>query len=91
MEVKAPHPIAEILARKLSGIEICPPQYQKVMVIRAIKAAAKYVKTLERENKELRAQRGGVTINPLKAENVRLTSENMRLQQALYKKITMPS
>ena len=42
MNVKGNHPIAEILAKKLSGIETVPPTEQKQMVSRAVKAAVEY-------------------------------------------------
>ena len=41
MKVKT-HPLAEIIARKLSGIDTVPPTEQRRMVSRAITAAVKY-------------------------------------------------
>ena len=46
MKVKGNHPVAEILAKKLSGIEIVPAAEQRKMVNRAIKAAVEYLKML---------------------------------------------
>lgn len=43
--VKGNHPLAEILAKKLFGIETVPAAEQRRMVNRAIKAAVKYVST----------------------------------------------
>lgn len=39
MKVQPNHPLAEILARKLFSIEICPPKEQRRIVQKAIKAA----------------------------------------------------
>lgn len=42
MKVKGNHPLAEILGKKLFGIESVPPAEQRKMVARAIKAALSY-------------------------------------------------
>jgi hypothetical protein len=43
MRVKGNHPLAEILGKKLLGIEIVPKDEQVKMVNRAIKAAVEWV------------------------------------------------
>jgi hypothetical protein len=43
MRVKGNHPLAEILGKKLLGIEIVPKEEQVKMVNRAIKAAVEWV------------------------------------------------
>jgi hypothetical protein len=47
MNVPPNHPLAEILAKKLFGIEVCPVGEQKKMVHRAIKAAVLWAKPIE--------------------------------------------
>lgn len=47
MSVKPNHPLAEILACKLFGIESVPQKEQTRMVQGAIKAAVEYVKPIE--------------------------------------------
>ena len=42
MKVKGNHPLAEIILRKLTGIEYVPTQEVRRMVSRAVKAAVKY-------------------------------------------------
>lgn len=42
MNVKGNHPLAEILGKKLFGIDCVPPAEQRRMVARAIKAALDY-------------------------------------------------
>ena len=42
INVSAPHPLAELLARKLSGIETVPKKEQSRIVHVAIKAAVKW-------------------------------------------------
>ena len=42
MKVEKPHPLADLLARKLFGIEGVPPKEQSKMVHRAIKAAVNW-------------------------------------------------
>ena len=42
MKVKGNHPLAELLAKHLLGIETVPKNYQKRMINRAIKAAVKW-------------------------------------------------
>ena len=52
MKVKGNHPLAELLAKKLSGIETVKPKEQSKMVNRAIKAAvAWYEKRINDNNK----------------------------------------
>lgn len=45
--VKPNHPLAEILAKKLFGIEIAPKKEQTKMVNRAIKAAVEWAISIE--------------------------------------------
>ncbi len=47
ISVKPNHPIAEILGKKLLGIEGVPRKEQTKMVRNAIKAAVKYCRELE--------------------------------------------
>ena len=42
MNVKGNHPLAEILAKSLLGIESVPREHQKKMVNRAIKSAVEF-------------------------------------------------
>ena len=42
MIVKGNHPLAEIIASKLFGIESCPTKEQRAMVNRACKAAVEW-------------------------------------------------
>jgi hypothetical protein len=42
MDTPGHHPLAELLARKLSGIESVPPKEQTRMVNRAIRAAVQW-------------------------------------------------
>lgn len=50
MRVKGNHPLAELLALKLFGIEGVPKKYQTQMVRRAIKAAVKWYEEKEKNN-----------------------------------------
>ena len=54
MTVKGHHPIAEIVARKLSGIETMPPEVTRTMVNNAARAATEYAEKLEAERARLR-------------------------------------
>lgn len=45
MVIKGNHPLAEILAKKLFGIESVPPKEQTIMVRRAINAAVEWYET----------------------------------------------
>lgn len=58
MIVKGNHPLVEILARKLSGIEGVPPEYQRKMVSTAIKEAIKYHEEQLKDYKECRSCQG---------------------------------
>ena len=54
MIVKGNHPLAEIIARKLSGITMVPPIEAEKMVGRACKAAVEwYENNPTKENKEV--------------------------------------
>lgn len=48
------HPMVEIIAKKLFGIECAPAQEQRKMVSRAVKAAAKEWDKLQEENEQLK-------------------------------------
>jgi len=51
-KVEPNHPLAEILATKLFGIEGVPTKEQTKMVASAIRAAVKWAEPLEAENKD---------------------------------------
>lgn len=51
--VEPNHPLAEILGKKLLGIEIVPQQEQTKMVSRAIKDAVKWVKEKETNDEDI--------------------------------------
>ena len=53
MTVKGNHPIAEIIARKLAGVEIVPNDVARHMVNRAATAAAEYAEKLDAERDRL--------------------------------------
>lgn len=58
MKVKAHHPIVEAMAKKLFGIEMCPPEEQKCMVARAVSVVAEMAAELEADAKLGRMVRG---------------------------------
>jgi hypothetical protein len=57
MEVKGNHPISEIIAKKLFGIESCPKEEQYKMINRACKAAREYH---EAEIERVKASAGNI-------------------------------
>ena len=54
--VEPNHPLAELLARKLLGIEGVPAKEQTRMVARAIREATKWAKQLQDENEQQRIE-----------------------------------
>ncbi len=69
MNVKGNHPLSEIIAKKLFGIETVPPREAAKMVSRACRAAVEWHtdrrEQLEEENARLRAKLK-ITLNALK-------------------------
>jgi hypothetical protein len=58
MTVKGNHPLAEIIARKLFGIEMAQTAEQRKMVSRAIKAAVEYHNTeVERKDETIKTMK----------------------------------
>lgn len=53
VSVEPNHPLAELLAQKLMGIEAVPTKEQSRMVAEAIREATKWARGLEIENKRL--------------------------------------
>jgi hypothetical protein len=54
MKVKGNHPLAEIMAKKLFGIETVPKEEMRKMINRAVKAVVEY------HEQELKNYRAGV-------------------------------
>jgi len=79
MTVKGNHPLAEIIARKLFGIESVPKAEQGKMVNRAIKAAVEYhEKEIERKDRALRKVLDGrstLNINTLRMVEAALSTK----------------